>query len=332
VTGVRLQARAERWPIRGSFTISRGTRTEATVVVVEIRGGGVVGRGECVPYARYGESVAGVLEQIDAVRAAVEDRPDRRALLEHLPPGAARNAVDAALWDRESQRCGRPVWELADLAPPGPLVTAETISLDTPDAMGAAAARRFSRPLLKVKLDADHVVERVEAVREGAPGARLIVDANEAWSAADLERLLEPLADLGVELVEQPLPAGADGALEGLESPVTLCADESVHGVADLERLRSRYQAVNVKLDKTGGLTAALEVVAAARALDFGIMVGCMVGTSLAMAPAFLLAADAEWVDLDGPVLLDRDREPGLPFDDGVLGPLPPGLWGGGAP
>ncbi|MEE9280354.1 MAG: N-acetyl-D-Glu racemase DgcA, partial [Myxococcota bacterium] len=281
-----LSARAESWPIAGTFAISRGSKTEARVVVAELREGSARGRGECVPYARYGETIEGVLELIEDLRTELERGLDRNGLAERLPAGAARNAVDCALWDLEAKRTGRRVWELAGVPEPGPLVTAYTISFDTPEAMAEAARSASDRPLLKLKLGGNTDRERVGAVRAAAPNARLVVDANEAWSLARLRELGPALAELGVELIEQPLPASEDSSLGQLSCPVPLCADESVHDSATLEPLRGRYDLINVKLDKTGGLTEALELAAAAQSKGMGIVVGCMVGTSLGMAPA----------------------------------------------
>jgi len=328
VTARRLRVAAESWPIAGRFTISRGSKTAAEVVVAEIAEDGVVGRGECVPYARYGESVAGVVAAIEALAPAIADGLDRAGLAAALPAGAARNALDCALWDLEAKLSGAPAWARAGLDAAPSLVTAYTLSLDEPAAMAAAARANADRPLLKVKLDAEGVIERVRAVREAAPGAALIVDANEAWTPALLAELAPALAALGVAMIEQPLPAGEDAALDGLGRPVPLCADESCHDTATLEALRGRYDLVNVKLDKTGGLTEALRLAEAARAAGFGVMVGCMIGTSLAMAPAMLVAARARFVDLDGPLLLARDRTPGLVYDGSRIAPPDPALWG----
>lgn len=336
-----LAVRRESWPLAGVFRISRGARRTAHTVLVELRDGDAAGRGECVPYSRYGESVESVVESIEGLRGDLERGLGREALAGAMGPGAARNAVDCALWDLEAKRSGRRVWEAppgtapgmspgtSPRTPPEPVVTAYTLGIDEPDAMRAAAARHVGRPLLKVKLDGERVAERVAAVREGAPGARIIVDANEAWSAETLRYRLPELAELGVELVEQPLPAGADAALAGIERAVPVAADESCHTRADLPGLAGRYDVVNVKLDKTGGLTEALALRDAARAAGFGIMVGCMLATSLAMAPALLVAQGARFVDLDGPLLLARDREPGLDYrPDGRVAPPPRGLWG----
>lgn len=325
-----LTVRQERFPIRGTFRIARGAKTEAIVLVAELRDAtGCIGRGECVPYARYGESVEGVAATIQGLKALfAAGGLDRQRLLSILPPGAARNALDCALWDLEARRTGRPAWELAGLAPPEPVVTAFTLSVDGPAAM-AAAARAAARPLLKLKLAGDGGdLERVAAVRQAAPGSRLIVDANEGWTPQDLASLPAAFARLGVEMIEQPLPAGADQALAGFDSPIPIGADESVHGLAGLEALADRYAVVNVKLDKAGGLTEALAVKARARSLGLGVMVGCMVASSLSMAPALLLAQGADYVDLDGPLLLDRDREPGLRYDGATLYPADTSIWG----
>jgi L-alanine-DL-glutamate epimerase-like enolase superfamily enzyme len=323
----KLAVRAERWPIAGGFAISRGRKIHAHVVVAEIGEADALGRGECVPYRRYGESVDGVIASIEGARAAIEEGADREALSRSLAPGAARNALDCALWDLEAKQRDEPVWRLAGLREPRPVVTAYTLSLGTPAAMAAAARAAAGRPLLKLKLGREDPLARVAAVREAAPEARLIADANEAWTPEQLERLLPRLTELGIALVEQPLPAGSDQALRDLEHAVPLCADESCRDV-ELERLVGLYDVVNVKLDKTGGLTGALAVVAEARRLGFGIMLGCMVGTSLAMAPAALLTGDADYVDLDGPLLLERDREPGIRFEGSLLHPPPRELWG----
>ena len=323
-----LAVDAETWPIKGSFTISRGSKTAAEVVVVEVAEGGAVGRGECVPYTRYGESVAGVIAEIEALRGAVAAGLDRERLQRALPPGAARNALDCALWDLDAKRAGTPVWRLAGVPEPRPAVTAYTISLDDPQTMAAAARANAARPLLKLKLGAEGVVERVRAVREAAPGATLIVDANEAWTPALLADALPDLANLGVAMIEQPLPADGDAALAGIDRPVPLCADESCHDSATLAGLDGRYDMINIKLDKAGGLTEALRLANAAEAAGLRIMVGCMIATSLAMAPAALIAPRARFVDLDGPLLLARDREPGIAFEGSVMQPAPRALWG----
>ena len=324
-----LAVAVDRFPIAGAFTISRGRRTEAVVVTATVSDGKAVGRGECVPYARYGETVEGVVADLERLTPALaEPGFDRCRLASLLPAGAARNALDCALWDFEAKRSGVPVRIAAGLDEPIPLVTAYTLSLGTPQTMHAAAVAASGRPLLKVKLGGDGDPERIAAVREGAPEARLIVDANEAWREATLAANLDACVEAGVELIEQPLPADADAPLVDLSSPIPLCADESLHTSDQLEALCDRYDAINVKLDKTGGLTEALRLVRAARRLRLRVMVGCMVGSSLAMAPAVLVARDADFVDLDGPLLLARDREPGLRYEGSMVFPPEPALWG----
>ena len=323
-----LSVSLERWPIRGRFTISRGSKREAVVVVATIRDGSCKGRGECVPYARYGESVEGVVQTIGACGPAIAQGLDRAGLQAMLPPGAARNALDCALWDLEAKLSGRSVAELAGLAPLHAVETAFTISLTSPEDMAARALAAAHYRLLKLKLGGDGDEERLAAVRQAVPDARLIADANEAWRASDLERLLTAAKAARVELIEQPLPAGDDALLQHIARLVPLCADESVHDRASLATIAKRYDAVNIKLDKTGGLTEALATAAEARRLGLKIMVGCMVATSLAMAPALLLAQDADFVDLDGPLLLDRDRVPGLAYTSGTVMPPPAALWG----
>ncbi len=324
----RLTLRRERFPMRSTFTISRGSRTESEVVVAEIVADGVSGRGECVPYARYGESAESVMAQIEAQAPALAAGLGRRELEEALPAGAARNALDCALWDLEAKEKRVPVWRLAGVPEPKPVVTAYTLSLASAVMMGEAAAANAQRPLLKIKLGGEGDIARVEAVRARAPRARLIVDANEAWTPEMLPEYLPALARLGVALVEQPLPAGRDEALARLAHRVPVAADESCHTSADAAGLVGRYDVVNVKLDKAGGLSEALRLVRAAEALRLGIMVGCMVGTSLAMAPALMIAGMAAFVDLDGPLLLARDRDHGLVYEDGRVHPPVRELWG----
>jgi L-alanine-DL-glutamate epimerase-like enolase superfamily enzyme len=325
---IALSATIERWPIAGSFTISRGAKTEAVVIVAELSLGGFKGRGECVPYPRYGETPEQVLSAIDAVSERLRAGLTRHELQDAMPAGAARNALDCALWDLEAKRAGRRVSDLIGLASPRPLTTAYTISLGTPAAMAEATAKAAHRPLLKIKLGGDGDAARIAAVRTAAPNSTLIVDANEAWTEADLEHHLDACAKAGVTMVEQPLPAGRDWALGRTERPIAVCADESVHDRSSLEGLRGRYDAINIKLDKTGGLTEALAMSEAARALDFQIMVGCMVATSLSMAPAMLVAQHASVVDLDGPLLLAHDREGGLRYDGSIVYPPETSLWG----
>lgn len=326
----RLKVETESWPILGAFAIARGAKTEARVVTVQISEDEAIGRGECVPYARYGESPDSVRVQIESIRGAIESGLDRLGLLEALPRGAARNALDCALWDLEAKRTGEPVWRLAGLPEPGLPVTAFTISLGPPDSMALAARAAAHRPLLKIKLgDAEQDLDRVLAVREAAPKSRLIADVNEGWTPNQLAELAPKLAALKVDLIEQPLLAAADSVLDGFRSPVPLCADESCHGPEELPVLARRYKAVNLKLDKTGGLTEALEVARIACDLGLDLMVGCMVATSLSMAPALLLAGLAQYVDLDGPLLLERDRDPGLRYEpNGTVAPAPRELWG----
>ncbi|ASP19003.1 L-Ala-D/L-Glu epimerase [Antarctobacter heliothermus] len=307
-----------------AFTISRGSRTEAHVLTVRVTRDGVSGWGECVPYARYGETLDSVAAEI----AGLPARISRADLQEALPAGAARNAVDCALWDLEAKAAGVRVWDLAGLPAPGPELTAYTLSLDTPDNMEAAARRHAARPLLKIKLGTPDDMPRLESVRRGAPQARIIVDANEGWSASVYADLAPHLVRLGVALVEQPLPAGEDAALIGMDRPVPVCADESCHDRASLPAMKGKYDIVNIKLDKTGGLTEALALRKAALAEGYGVMVGCMVGSSLAMAPAVLLAQGAAVTDLDGPLLLSEDRDTPLRYDAEGVHPPEVALWG----
>ncbi|OOY13282.1 dipeptide epimerase [Thioclava marina] len=306
------------------FTISRGSRTEAKVVTVSVERDGMKGWGECVPYARYGESLDSVTDQIESVPVDIT----RAELQEALPAGAARNALDCALWDWEAKSKGVPVWELAGIAKPGSLTTAYTLSLDTPENMRAAAAKQAARPLLKIKLGTPEDLPRLRAVREGAPKSRIIVDANEGWEIETFLDIQAELKHLGVALVEQPLPAAADEALAGIERLVPICADESCHTSEGLLDLRGKYDVINIKLDKTGGLTEALRLRAIAHSEGFGVMVGCMVGSSLAMAPAMLVAQGADYVDLDGPLLLAEDRDVPLRYDGSEVSPPEPALWG----
>jgi len=325
-----LSVRIERWPLAGAFTISRGSKTEAVVVVAELSDGAHRGRGECVPYARYGETPDGIVAAIEATRSALDERFDRAALQAAMPPGAARNALDCAYWDVNAKRTGRPAYQLAGLVAPRPRVTAYTISLAAPAAMEEAAEKAAFRPLLKVKLGgADgRDGERIAAVRRAAPQAELIVDANEGWEEDHLGQNLAACADCGVTLIEQPLPEGRDAVLSRLKRPVAVCADESVHDRASLDGLAGKYDAVNVKLDKAGGLTESLALAAEAEQRGFAVMVGCMVATSLSMAPALLVAQYAQFIDLDGPLLLAKDRPDGLRYDGSLVYPAKPALWG----
>ncbi len=325
---IRVTAHAETWPIAGSFTIARSRTTTAEVIVAEVSDGRHTGRGEATPVDRYDQTTQSACAVIESVAPAFADGAGRAALQTLLPPGAARNALDCALWDLESRRAERPVWDLAGRPAPVPVVTAYTISLGTPEAMAAQTARNADRPLLKVKLGGDGDDDRMAAVREAAPQARLIADANESWTLDHLRTLPARLAALGVELIEQPLPQGADDALGTVDCPLPVCADESFHDLASLAAVRGRYQAVNIKLDKTGGLTEALRIAESAQAADIKIFAGCMVATSLAMVPSLIFADAADWIDLDGPLLLARDRVPGLDYGDNRIAPPPPGLWG----
>lgn len=324
----RLTVTCEKWPLAKAFNISRGAKSSAEPVVATIARDGLIGRGECLPYARYGETVEGVAAAIRALASKIQSGMDRSILQNELPAGAARNALDCALWDLEAKESGRRVWQLAGLAEPAPLTTAYTIGLDGPDAMGSAAYAERHRPLLKIKLGREGAVARVAAVRAGAPEARLIVDANEAWTPEMVEPVGEALADLGVEAIEQPLPAGADEALAKLSCPIPVYADESCHDRAGLSRIVGRYDGINIKLDKAGGLTEALALRREAESAGLGIMVGCMVATSLSMAPAMLLAQGAAIVDLDGPLLLACDRENGMHFAESRIFPPGVALWG----
>ena len=325
-----LSLMTERWPIAGTFRISRGAKTEAVVVVAELADGQMSGRGECVPYARYGESVASVTVAIEAIRSRLAAGLTRQDLQSAMPPGAARNGLDCAFWDLEAKRSGQRVYELAGLPAPRPLTTAFTISIAGPAEMAKAAATASGRTLLKIKLGgADgNDPARIAAVRAAAPKATLIVDANEGWTEQNLAGHLAACAQAGVVLVEQPLPEGQDQALAGIARPIPVCADESVHDRRSLPALKGKYDAVNIKLDKTGGLTEALAMAADCQKSGFAVMAGCMVATSLAMAPAVLLAQGARFVDLDGPLLLAKDRAGGLRYEASLVYPAEAGFWG----
>ena len=322
-----IEAREEVWPLREPFRISRGSRTEAQVVVVTVGDDEHVGRGEGVPIKRYGQSAESVLAQIESIKA--EKNLDRQRLQQLLPAGAARNALDCALWDLEAKTSGKRVWELANVPIVPEVRTSFTISLDTPEKMAAAAAVAAELPILKLKLQGDDLdLARVKGVRESAPAARLLLDANESWSPEHYRKIVPELHDLGVELIEQPFPANADEVLENLDHPIPVCADESCHTTADLRRLTNRYDMINVKLDKTGGLTEALRLCDRARDSGFKLLIGCMVCTSLGIAPARLLASNADRVDLDGPLLLGRDRQHALAYTNGRLALPSAQLWG----
>jgi L-Ala-D/L-Glu epimerase / N-acetyl-D-glutamate racemase len=324
----KLTVTNESWPLATAFNISRGAKTKADVLVVTLQDGSHVGRGECVPYARYGETLDSVAADIRALTSDIANGLTRAELQLTLPPGAARNALDCAFWDLEAKRANKRVWELAKCAEPASLITAYSLSLDTPEKMGLAAKNADDRPLLKIKLGGDGDRERIAAVHEAAPKARLIIDANEGWTPQNLAANVQAMEKFDVALIEQPLPAGNDKMLRDFESPVPICADESCHGIASLAPLVGLYDAVNIKLDKTGGLTEALATARAARDIGFSIMVGCMVGTSLGMAPAMLIPAPGDIVDLDGPLLLKSDREPGISFQGSKMGVPGPEVWG----
>ena len=325
---MKLAVREDIFPIAGAFTISRGTRTESRVVTVSLTRDGVTGWGECYPYARYGEDVPSVMAQIEAMGEALAAGLDRAALQEAMPAGAARNGLDCAFWDLEAKTTGRRVWEMAGLPAPEPAITAYTLSLDTPETMRARAAENAHRPLLKIKLGGAGDIERLRAVRDGAPDATIVVDANEGWDAETYARIAPVVLDLGVAMVEQPLPAGDDGALAELDRVLPVCADESCHDRASLDALSGKYDMINIKLDKTGGLTEALALKTEAEARGFKIMIGCMIGSSLGMAPATLVAQGAAVVDLDGPLLLAADRDTPLTYDAAGVHPPRPDLWG----
>ena len=326
-------AKAEDWPLARPFRISRGTKSVATVITVTLTINGVSGRGEGCPYPRYGETVDSALATLRGIDWDAFTTRDlaamRHALLDHLPPGSARNALDCALWDLAAKTAQRPVWQLAGLAAPRPTMTCYTLSLDTPEAMAADARAHDDCPLLKLKLgDTAGDADRMRAVRAARPDARLVADANEGWTPDDLTPLIAAASAHRLELIEQPLPDGDDAALAGLAPAVPLCADESAAPGTAVAALSPRYQAVNIKLDKVGGLTAALETVAAARRHGLKIMIGSMVSTSLSMAPAALLAGQADWIDLDSPLLLARDRPDAMSITDGRLAPPDQALWG----
>ena len=325
----RMIVREESWNIEGGFNISRGRKSVAEVITVEIHENGVLGRGECVPYRRYGETRESSAAEIERLRLPIENGAmDREALQTLMGPGAARNALDCALWDLEAKLTDTPVWKLAGLPEPRPFVTAFTIGLGSPKEMGTAAKKNADRPLLKLKLGGENDIARVRAVRENAPASTIIVDANEAWTPVMVSEYGGELAKLGVKLLEQPLPAGSDSVLDGLGRAVPVCADESFHDSGSVREVARRYDFINVKLDKTGGLTEAIKVVSVAKEIGVGIFVGCMLGTSLGMAPAALLAPLAAFVDLDGPLLLSKDRELGFEFDNSYMKPASRELWG----
>lgn len=327
LTTLKIEAGKEIFPLNHPFRISRGSRTEACVIMASINNGQHTGRGEGVPIARYHQSAESVLAQINSIVSFAA--LDRYKLAELLPAGAARNALDCALWDLEAKRSGKRVWELASIPVIDQVKTSFTISLDAPPKMAEAAAAVIHLPILKLKLCGDdRDVARVEAVRAATPKARLLIDANESWSPRHYENVASRLKEFGVELIEQPFPADADDVLETLDHPIPVCADESCHTTADLPRLKNRYEAINIKLDKTGGLTEALQLYQRGRENNFKILIGCMVCTSLSIAPARVLASNADWIDLDGPLLLARDRDDGLRYRNGEIGIPARELWG----
>ena len=324
-----LNIHTEAWPLAGAFRISRGTRKVSDVLMVEVNDGNYVGRGECFPYARYGEDIDSVQKQLNSVRSEIEHGLDRQALLNVLAPGAARNAVDCALWDLEAKRAGVRVWDLADLPAPEPVTTVYTLGVDEPAIMGERARENSDRPRLKLKMTGDGAdLERVRNIHKNAPNARLVVDANEGWTIEQYLEYAPQFKELGVEMIEQPLPSTDDEQLRGVDRSIPVCADESCHDRATLKSLVGKYDMINIKLDKTGGLTEALNLRDAALKQGLSIMVGCMIGTSLAMAPGILVAQAATIVDLDGPLLLAEDRNPGLSFTGSIIHPPEPRLWG----
>ena len=323
-----LVARHDTFPLGTPFRISRGVKTVADVVTVEIASNGIVGRGEGVPYPRYGESIDGALADISAVRGAIEDGATRMELQQLMPAGAARNAVDCALWDLEARLERRAVTDILGLPPVEPTPTAMTVSLDTPEAMATAARRLANVPLIKIKVDQSDPERQIRAVREAAPAPRVIVDPNESWTIAEVEGLQSLLVDLRINLLEQPMPAEDDGALEGFTPLVPIAADESAHVADDVSALRRKYQVINIKLDKTGGLTGAIALAEAATAAGLGVMTGSMISSSLSIAPALIVAARSQFVDLDGPLWLSDDRMGGCRGIDGVLSAPVPGFWG----
>jgi L-Ala-D/L-Glu epimerase len=324
---LKIEAKEETWPLTHPFRISCGSRTQACVVVVSVSDGQYTGRGEGVPIARYNQTASSVLTEIDAIQGVGDLNRDK--LQQLLPPGAARNALDCALWDLEGKRSGKRVWELVNIPIVDQIETSFTISLDAPEKMAGAGAIAAGLPILKLKLAGDNADRaRVETVRAAAPEARLLIDANESWSPRHYQNIVPVLRELGVELIEQPFPAGSDDVLESLDHPIPICADESCHTTADLPRVKNRYEAINIKLDKTGGLTEALCLCEQALGNGFKLLIGCMVGTSLGMAPTRVLTSAADYVDLDGPLLLASDRENALVYSEGNIGKPSRDLWG----
>ena len=321
---MKIDVSQDSFPLKSAFRISRGSKTTADVVTVKLTRNGVQGWGECVPYPRYGETVESVTEQLKSVPRHIT----RADLIETLPAGAARNALDCAIWDVKAKETNRRVWQLANLPKPKPVQTAFTLSLGTVENMTRAATQNAHRPILKLKVGTPDDLDRLVAVRNAAPDAKLVIDANEGWTIDDYQLLIDHLVDMNIALIEQPFPAGQDACLSNLDRPIPICADESVHTSEDLPALVGKYDCLNIKLDKSGGLTTAIDLKAKAQAMGFDIMVGCMVGTSLSMAPALLLASDATLVDLDGPLLLTKDRDTPISYDARGMHPAPAELWG----
>ena len=321
---MKIDVSQDSFPLKSAFRISRGSKTTADVVTVKLTRNGVQGWGECVPYPRYGETVESVTEQLQSVPPHIT----RADLIETLPAGAARNALDCAIWDVKAKETNRRVWQLANLPKPKPVQTAFTLSLGTVENMTRAATQNAHRPILKLKVGTPDDLDRLVAVRNAAPDAKLVIDANEGWTIDDYQLLIDHLVDMNIALIEQPFPAGQDACLSNLDRPIPICADESVHTSEDLPALVGKYDYLNIKLDKSGGLTTAIDLKAKAQAMGFDIMVGCMVGTSLSMAPALLLASDATLVDLDGPLLLTKDRDTPISYDARGMHPAPAELWG----
>ena len=321
---MKIDVSQDSFPLKSAFRISRGSKTTADVVTVKLTRNGVQGWGECVPYPRNGETVESVTEQLQSVPPHIT----RADLIETLPAGAARNALDCAIWDVKAKETNRRVWQLANLPKPKPVQTAFTLSLGTVENMTRAATQNAHRPILKLKVGTPDDLDRLMAVRNAAPDAKLVIDANEGWTIDDYQLLIGHLVDMNIALIEQPFPAGQDACLSNLDRPIPICADESVHTSEDLPALVGKYDCLNIKLDKSGGLTTAIDLKAKAQAMGFDIMVGCMVGTSLAMAPALLLASDATLVDLDGPLLLTKDRDTPISYDARGMHPAPAELWG----
>jgi L-alanine-DL-glutamate epimerase-like enolase superfamily enzyme len=324
---MELTVRTQSWPIRGSFTISRGSKIQADTVIVELTDGGVTGRGECVPYARYNESVSSVQAELEQIRSDIKGGINLPTVQSLLPSGAARNALDCALWDLNCKKAGKTIWQQTNIEPSA-LVTAYTLSLDTPDNMYQAALENAHRPLLKLKLGGGEDLLRVKAVRKGAPDAKIILDANEAWDVELYNALIPELMKLDIAMIEQPFPASDDEVLKSVDRPIPICADESCHDTESLTHIADRYDMINIKIDKTGGLTEALELKKQAQQAGLKVMVGCMLSSSLSMAPAFVVAQGAEIVDLDGPLLLAQDIEHGFEFSDKQMMPFTPELWG----